>query len=189
MDVKELFATCVDASTGVVGLVRPGDFGKPTPDTEWDVRALASHMLYELSWAGDILAGRTVSEVGSRYDGDLIEDDLMKSWNAARDRAMGASREAALEEVIHLSYGDFPARHYLIEQANDQLIHGWDLAQGLGKAMSFDEAVARFLYEQAWPRQEELAESGLFAPVIKVAESADIQTKLLGLYGRQEHWR
>jgi len=185
MDVKLLFEQCLVQTTEVMAQVKTSQFSGPTPDTEWDVRTLIAHMLYELSWVADTLAGKTVAEVGQKYDGDLIDTDLQKNWRVAADNALDAVAQVDITRTIHLSYGDFPAEHYIREQANDQLIHAWDLGSAIGVSVRFDPVVAEELYQAALPRKDELAASGLFAPAVSVPETADIQTKLLALLGRR----
>lgn len=185
MDAKVLFEQCLAQTTEVMAQVKTSQFDDPTPDTEWNVRTLVTHMLYELSWVADILAGKTVAEVGQKYDGDLIGTDLQKNWRTTADSALSAVTQVDLTRTIHLSYGDFPAEHYIREQANDQLIHAWDLGSAIGAPVQFDPAVAEELYQAALPRKDELAASGLFAPALAVPETADIQTKLLALLGRR----
>ena len=79
MDLKALFKNCLGQASNVVSQVKTSQFKDPTPDTEWDVAALTRHMLYELSWVADILDGKTVAEVGNKYDTDLIGNDLKKN--------------------------------------------------------------------------------------------------------------
>lgn len=185
MDAKLLFEQCLAQTTEVMAQAKTSQFSGPTPDTEWDVLTLVAHMLYELSWVADILAGKTVAEVGQKYDSDLIGTDLQKNWRTASDNALGAVAQVDVTRTIHLSYGDFPAEHYIREQANDQLIHAWDLGSAIGVPVQFDPAVAEELYHATLPRKDELAASGLFAPALPVPETADVQTKLLALLGRR----
>ena len=185
MNVKLLFGICLAQATDVVTRVEPSQFDQPTPDTEWDVRQLAGHMLSELSWLPDLLTGQTVEAVGTKYDGDLIGSDLAGNWQTRADLASAMVAGVKLDQIVHLSYGNFPAEHYIHEQANDQLIHAWDLGTAIGVDVKFDQAVATELYRAAWPRRDQLAASGLFAPALSVPDSADIQTKLLALFGRR----
>ena len=185
MDVKQLFDRSLASATRVVHQVKPSQFEDSTPDTEWNVHDLLSHMLYELSWVADILSGKTIAEVGDSYDGDLIGDDLRGSWDKAEAEARQAVIKVDPDKIIHLSYGDFPARHYLQQESNDQLIHSWDLGTAIGASVRFDPGDAEFLYNDALPQKSRLAATGLFAPPIEVPDSEDIQTKLLALFGRK----
>src|SRR5678816_4317040 len=97
MDGAELFEKCLEQATAIIKQVRPEQMGNATPDTEWNVRDLAEHMLYELSWVPDLIAGRTIEEVGDKYEGDLIDDgalDLSVKWEQAATKAYLAVTDA-----------------------------------------------------------------------------------------------
>lgn len=185
MDAKELFKQALFQATTVVNTVQPTDFDKPTPDTKWDVRTLVGHMLYELSWTPDLVQGAALAEVGNRYDGDLIGGDLATSWQEAAERAIQAVDQADLRGVAHLSYGDVTNEDYLKEAGSDQLIHAWDLGTAIGMPVRFDPGVAQVVYDNALPKKDSMRASGLFAEPKEVDDAADIQSRLLALYGRQ----
>lgn len=192
MDGAELFTIALAQSTMVVKQVLPEHFANSTPDTEWSVRELVGHMLYELSWVPDILAGKTMAEVGDTYDGDLIGDDdydLSDRWQAAADKADLAIANLDPEETAHLSYGDVPVNSYLEQAAADQLVHAWDVGKAIGVTVHFDAALSQIIYDNTLPHRDELEKSGLFAPAIEVADSADIQTRLLAIFGRDANWQ
>jgi uncharacterized protein (TIGR03086 family) len=188
MTAKELYLYAVDQATAVIVQVEPDQLELPTPDTEWNVHDLLQHMTYELAWAADIVSGRTMAEVGDKYEGDLLDDDPIKNW-----RRYDALTQAAVEmcderTTAHLSYGDELVREYLEEAANDQLVHAWDLGQAIGISVVFDPAAASVLYARAAAIQPGSTGGDLFGPPVKVPDSANIQTKLLALLGRSEDW-
>jgi uncharacterized protein (TIGR03086 family) len=189
MEAKELFRRGLDESTAVVERVRPEDFALPTPCTEWDVRALLGHMLYELSWVPEMVSGKTIAEVGSRYDGDLIGADPVASWRAAASAARAAVERCDPAGAAHLSYADVPNEAYLREVGGEQLTHAWDLGEAIGQAVHFPPDLTRSVYEDVQPKAEGLSQSGLFAPPVAVPDSADLQTKLIALMGRAPDWR
>ena len=187
MTAKELFAYAVEQATAVMVQVEDGQLKLPTPDTEWDVRTLMNHMVYELAWVADIVAGKTIAEVGTAYDGDLLGDDAVESWRRYLERAREAVADCDENSKAHLSYGDTSVADYLLEAGNDQLIHAWDLGQAIGVSVVFDEAVAQQLYDIA-AAQSDLTAGGMYAPPVSVPDSANIQTKLLAILGRSEDW-
>lgn len=192
MDGADLFSKCLAQATVVVKQVRPQHWGSPTPDSEWNVRDLLAHMLYELSWVPDLVAGKTIEEVGDVYDTELSEDsgvDITIDWQTAADKADAAVAEADPDEPAHLSYGEVTNDYYLQQQATDQLIHAWDLGKAIGVPVRFDTEAAQVIYDFIKPQQAELVQTGLFAAALPVPDSADLQTKLLGLLGRDAGWQ
>lgn len=189
MDAKELLYKAIDHATKVVTKLAPEDFGKSTPDTEWDAKTLVNHMLYELSWVPDMVEGRTIAEVGSAFEGDLIGDDPAGKWLSALELAKDIVKTADLQAIAHLSFDDVTVEDYLRMEAGDQLIHSWDLAAALGLDRTLDPAIAQEIYDATKPNAASLASSGLFKPPLQVPDDADIQTKLLALFGRDAKWK
>ena len=186
MDAKDLFERTLSQATWVVNTSQPDHFDNATPCTDWNCHALLNHMLYELSWVDDLLAGKTVAEVGKAYDGDLLKDDHHGNWHKTAHKAMDAVKKADPNKVVHLSYADVPSEHYIKEIAGDLLIHGWDLAQTLQYSLLFETDTAQTVYVGILANKKEYASSGLFGQPIEVPSSSRLQTKLLALVGRQE---
>lgn len=189
MNAKQLYLYALGEATNVVKQVGPEHLELPTPCAEWTVHDLLQHITYELAWTADIVAGKTIAEVGDKYDGELLNGDLLETWQDYADAARDAVMECDLHTTAHLSYGDKPVGDYLLEAGNDQLVHAWDLGQAIGVDVQFDETAAQLLLERTQERSGELQASGLFDPPVKVAADAGIQTKLLALLGRSENWR
>ncbi len=189
MDSKQLFARSVEEAAGCVLHVKADQLTNATPCSEWDLRALLNHMVYELLWVPDLLSGKTVHEVGDKYDGDVLKGDHVRAWEQAVDGASAAIHAADLEATVHLSYGDVKAKNYIAEMAQDMMIHGWDVGQSVNCSLVMDKAAAQTMYEHTLPRKEEMRTSGLFGTPLDVAQDADIQTKLLALMGRSADWQ
>jgi uncharacterized protein (TIGR03086 family) len=189
MNAKELFTRCLDQATKVVSQLKSADYSLPTPDTEWDARTLANHMLYELSWIPDMLSGQTIAKVGSKYDGDLIGDDPAESWEEAAAIAKGEVILANMRATAHLSYGNTTNEDYLRQVSGDLLIHAWDLAAALGLDRTLDAAATQEVYKGILPSAPSLSKSGLYKPSLVVAPDSDTQTQLLALVGRDANWQ
>ena len=189
MDPKTFYKEAIATASRVVEDVTEDDFDNPTPDTDWTVYDLLSHMLYELAWVADIVNGQTVQQVGKKYDGDLIGDDLLGHWANYREVAGAAIDAADLDKIVHLSYGDVALRDYLMEAGSDEAIHAWDLAESLGQHLRYDEPLLDELYTRAQDEADTIASSNLFGPRVDVPNDADDQAKLLAIYGRREDWQ
>lgn len=156
-----------------------------TPCTEWDVRALLNHLVNEALWVKPLLDGLTIEEVGSRLDGDLLGNDPIAAFDrAAAEATASATAPGAAERIVHISAGDAPAAEYLSQLYADFVVHGWDLARGIGADDMIDAGDAAAIYEQMKPMEDAMKSWGMYGDKIEVAEETDIQTKLLALFGR-----
>jgi uncharacterized protein (TIGR03086 family) len=189
MEAQELFTRCLDQATQAIRQLRSDSYSKPTPDTEWDVRTLANHMLYELSWIPDILAGKTLREIGSKFEGDLLGTEPRENWAEAAGLAKGEVKLADLSRTAHLSYGNVSNQEYLGQVSGDLLIHAWDLAAALGVDRTLDPDAVQEVYKGILPSAPSLSKSGLYKPSLVVPPDADMQTQLLALVGRDAGWQ
>lgn len=185
-NLGELHRRALERFGQLVHDVRDDQWSAPTPCTEWDVRALVNHLVVEQLWAPDMLAGRTIAEVGDRYDGDQLGDDPVAAWDAAAARALEVFAEpGAMDRVVHLSYGDVRAADYCREMTMDATVHGWDLARAIGADERLDPELVADAYALVEHQVDGLQASRLFAPPVDVAPDADLQTRLLALLGRR----
>ena len=184
VDVREFHRRAADAFGSRVMAVREDQWHLPTPCTEWDVRDLVHHLVYENRWTAPLMNGATLREVGDRFEGNLLGEDPKSAWLRSVDEAMRAVRVVPLNRTVHLSYGDVPARHYAFELATDHLIHAWDLARAIGADESLDPDLVELVYETMKPREDALKASGVFGDRIDPPKHADLQTRLLAVYGR-----
>jgi len=160
-------------------------WGSQTPCDDWDVRALVNHLVYEARWTPPLLAGQTIEEVGSRFDGDILGDDPEASYDEALGDASAAlAAPGALDATVHLSYGDTPAEEYLAQLSCDFVVHAWDLARGIGADDTLDPDMVAWVDSVARPQAAMLEASGMFGKPVDVPADADPQTKLLALFGR-----
>lgn len=186
MDLKQLFAKTVESADGCVKNVRVEEYDDPTPCSEWNLKQLLNHLVYELVWVPPLLEGQTIAEVGDKFEGDLLGDDPVDAWNKAAQAAVEAVNKADLNQQVHLSYGETSASHYIMEMANDVLIHGWDVGQAIHCSVMFDEQVAQNIYDALSPNIQAFRDGGFVGPEIEVPEDAPIQTKLLAIMGRRD---
>ena len=95
MEVPAILRRSVEEFGARVSQIHDDQWEAGTPDTEWNVRDLVNHVLAENLWAPPLLAGSTISDVGDRFDGDVLGPDPKGSWLAAS----GPSRLMAMRET------------------------------------------------------------------------------------------
>jgi uncharacterized protein (TIGR03086 family) len=160
------------------------DWSRPTPCSDWSVRDLVRHLVYEELWAPPLLAGATVAEIGDRFEGDLLGDDPQVAWKEAAAAASAAGSEEVLDRIVHLSFGDFPGQEYLGQLTADHVIHAWDLARGIGAQERLDPELVEFVHAFMAPQVDQWRAAGVFAAAVPVPGDADLQSKLLAATGR-----
>jgi uncharacterized protein (TIGR03086 family) len=164
--------------------IGPDQWSAPTPCTEWDVRALVNHVVGEYLWVPELLAGRTIAEVGNRFDGDVLGDDPLQALVEAQRSALAAvEAPQALDGSVHLSFGDTPAAAYAMQMAIDSTIHSWDVARGVGADEALDPELVDVVYAELQRTGEDWRAGGAFGPA-KPAADGSAQARLLALTGR-----
>jgi uncharacterized protein (TIGR03086 family) len=164
--------------------VGPEQWSGATPCTDWDVRLLVNHVAGEYLWVPEILAGKTIADVGDRLDGDVLGEDPLQSLVNARNAALNAvNSPGALETTAHLSFGDVPAGEYVKQMTIDSVIHSWDLAHAIGTDESLDPELVDFAYADLQGSAEEWRAGGAFGPE-QAPSGQSTQAKLLALTGR-----
>ncbi|MER7756157.1 TIGR03086 family metal-binding protein [Kitasatospora sp. NPDC097643] len=180
------YAEALAAFDERVRLIAPGQWGDTTPCADWSVRDLVNHITGEQLWVPELLMGATISEVGGRFDGDVLGDDPIAAWTSAAEAARTAfAVPGATELTVHLSFGDVSGQSYLDQLTADLVVHAWDLAEGIRQHTRLpDELVDYALGEVGG--YGDLSASGLFDPPLPVPADASPQTRLLALTGRRD---
>lgn len=187
--VQMVHAKAMDAFDAVVRQVEADQWTLPTPCADWDVRALVNHVLSEARWTAPLLSGLSIADVGDRLDGDLLGDDPHASWGSARDEAADAARDARIDGVVQLSFGETPVSEYLNQLTADYLIHSWDLAVAIGADDRLDPELVDAVADWFAAHVANYRAAGVVAAPVPVAETDDAQRRLLALFGRDSRNR
>jgi hypothetical protein len=189
MKQRELFLQSDAALRSVLDRLTPEHLALPAP-AEW-TRAenptlrdiLASHARDE-AWVADVLAGRTIDEVGTRYDGDLLGADPIPSYDRLNDAATAAARqELDPAAIVHLSYGDYPLAEYFQHASVYRAFQAWSIAHLIGLDYSLPAPLVDLLWDQILPEVDGWRPWGIFPPEVEVSAHADRETRLLGKTG------
>jgi uncharacterized protein (TIGR03086 family) len=166
-----------------------GDWSGPTPCTDWNVRELVNHMVYEDRWTKPLVDRKTIADVGNSFDGDLLGDDPQGVAGAAAGEALAAvADQLPRGGSVNLSYGDEDIAEYIRQLTADHLIHGWDLAVATGQDRSLDPLVAAEVADWYRDREESYRSTGSVAARPQSARGGDLQSDLLIAFGRDPNW-
>jgi len=187
MDLNTLYHRTVERWADVVVAVRDDQWDSPTPCSEWTVRDLVNHITSEDLWTAALLEGRTIEEVGSSLDGDLLGDDPVgRSIDAAKAATTSVADRLPRGGTVPLSFGDTEVSEYVWQLAADHLIHSWDLSAATGTDRRLDPVlmagVARW-----WADREELYRDGGAVGARAISHGGQ-QGDLLATFGRDAEW-
>jgi uncharacterized protein (TIGR03086 family) len=183
-EIVDFYRRAVDEFDRRVAEISDDQWTDPTPCSDWNVRDLVNHVTAEDLWAPLLLEGRTLEEVGDRFDGDVLGDDPRAMWSAARDGALTAVK-GSLPQQVHTSMGEIATDEYLGQLFADHLIHGWDLARGTGADEELDPELVSLCYRLSLPAADLMQASGLFGSQVVAPAGSGPQVRLLALYGRR----
>ncbi len=185
-ELPALFAQAVACFGERVRQVGDDQWGAPTPNADWDVRALVNHLVYEDLWALPLLDGKTIAEVGDSLEGDLLGADPQTAWDEASIAVIAAvTQKGALERAVHVSYGDITGAEYVSQLLSDHVIHAWDLARSIGGDESLDPDLVEWVFAYVGPTADAARAAGVFGPAVDVPDCADPLTRLLAVTGRR----
>ncbi|MFI1357448.1 TIGR03086 family metal-binding protein [Streptomyces sp. NPDC020898] len=169
----------LDAVGVLVAAVTPGQFDRPTPCADWDVRALLDHLVWEnLLWAG-LADGAPRSD----FTGDHLGDDHIEAFRTASRAARSAF---ARPGMLTRRYGPAPGRRLVEQLVIEMLVHGWDLARAVGHPYD----AVQHLAERALPVVREIhgdaprTTAGSFAPPHPVSGDVGALDRLAAYLGR-----
>jgi len=184
MDAATAFRRASDGYLQRAQRISADQWSDSTPCSDWDVRALVNHVTGEYLWLPELMAGKTVAEVGSRFDGDVLGDDPLGVLSDGLESAQAAAAGPdALTRTVHLSFGDVPGSDYLEQMALDGVLHGWDLARAIGADEAIDAELVDFAYAYLQQHADEWRSGGAFGPAKEPVDDSK-QAKMLALSGR-----
>jgi uncharacterized protein (TIGR03086 family) len=187
MELNMLYLRTVESWTDRVRTLGTGQWEKPTPCGEWNVRQLINHVVGEDRWTGPLMRGSTIADVGDRFDGDLLGDDpIQAALTAASEATQVVAETLPQHGVVHLSYGEEQMDEYVLQLAADHLIHGWDLAAATGGETVLDPDLVSDVAAWFADREELYRSAGAVGP--RAPTTGEPQADLLAAFGRDPGW-
>jgi hypothetical protein len=191
MTITELFITSNEAEQRVVAQIGDDQWSLMMPEkitrTPMTLVGVIRYHVWDSAWIPDGLAGETIEEVGDSHEHllKLRSEELKSNFARYNQRAIAAVRGLHdLDRIVHLTYGDFPAREYLQQNVAARAFWAYDIAKLIGADFTLADDFVQALTEEFTPVVESYRQLGLFPPAVKVANDASPQTKLLAMFGR-----
>ena len=190
MSEKGVFILSERALADVIDQVSGDQWGEMKPDWfqtggqgDASLRQIVNYHAFDSAWVPDVLAGRTLAEVGSAHD--HVKTDADVSYRAISDAAIAAAEALDdLDRIVHLSYGDFPAREYLKHVTSFRGFRAYDIARWIGVSTDLPPDLVQGMWDELLPEIDAWRAMGVYGPAIPVPDDAPLQDRLLGLVGR-----
>ena len=165
----------------------PPLFDMPGADQPLPLRQVVNHYAYDDAWVPDLLAGRTMDEVGrDRFDGDLLGSDPQGNLARIAAAACAAARQVTdRETTVHCSYGDVPAWDYFWQLNVARTLGAHDVAAHIGVPCPLSEELAQGMWEGTAPSAEMWRSFGIFRTPVPVPDDAPWRDRYLALTGRR----
>jgi hypothetical protein len=147
---------------------------------------LANHAKDE-AWVPDVIAGKTIDEVGDAWKGDLLGPDPVGNYDKLNDRATAAVKKPIADgQIAHLSYGDFPVPTFLEHTSYYRGFQAPLIAKVAGITFHMSDDLIDMLWSSVEPQIDQLRAIHVFGPPVEPPEGSDRQDLLLGMTG---FWR
>jgi uncharacterized protein (TIGR03086 family) len=165
----------------------PPDFARRDTARLPTLREIIAYHAYDDAWVPDMVAGRTMAEVGpDAHKGDLLGDDPKAAFAALVDKACAAVEGLDdLTRTVHCSFGDFTAQEYLWQVTLFRGMRAHDIAKVIGADVPMPPELVQGIWDQVVPRAEEWRSYGVFPAAVPVPDDAPLLDRLLGLTGRR----
>ncbi|MEV5505338.1 TIGR03086 family metal-binding protein [Streptomyces orinoci] len=176
----------LDLFTERVRAIRPDQWRRGTPCSEWTVRDLVNHLTVEQLWVPPLLDGASIEEIGDSLSGDRLGKRPAAAWAEAAEAAHAAfAARGALGRTVELSYGPTGAEAYCSQMTADAIVHSWDLSRAIGAEERPSKALTEFAVREFGPYAGDLSESGVFGEPVPAPPDADAWEDLLARLGRR----
>jgi uncharacterized protein (TIGR03086 family) len=188
MSTREHLHSVVASLQPVIHGVSATDTGADTPCDDWDVRAVANHML------GTVEAMRRVG-AGEALDRDdpwgTNGDNLREEWRRDLSELLTAYADAWSQPDAwegDAMDGAVPKQTLGEIGYVEVILHGWDLARGSGQDVEYDDAALDAALDVMDRIGEQGRSQGSFGPEVPVDDDAPTLHKVLGQAGRDPAW-
>jgi hypothetical protein len=188
---QDFFLGADAALAAVVDRLTPAQLELAAP-AEWTRRftdpTLAQIVLvhaHDESFVPDVLAGRTLEEVGDRWEPVLEQTDALDTYREAyRAATDAASTDLDPAATVHFSYGDYPLAEAVTHLAMYRGQQAWQIARLVGDdGYHLPEDVVAGFERFIVPNAETWRQWGVFPPAIEPAAGADRETRMLNALG------
>ncbi|WP_029433809.1 TIGR03086 family metal-binding protein [Blastococcus sp. URHD0036] len=189
-DPRPAFAAASATALATVAGVRPGLLDRPTPCTEYDLRALLGHLVSVFRRVAAVGRGEPPASV-PQVTTDVPDDGWAAAARAAADEALAVwADDALLDRELVLPYGRHRGAVAMATYTGEVTTHTWDVAVTSGQTPAWDPdvlAVALAATHRMLPADGR-GERIPFGAVVPVPADAPLVEQVVAWQGRDPRW-
>ncbi|MDI1461571.1 TIGR03086 family metal-binding protein [Catellatospora sp. KI3] len=186
MTIDKLITKAAGTVTGVLTeSALSGLREAPTPCADYDVHGLCQHML------GSIYHSRAAAlrQPGPEQQPVMDAPPWVKFPPELVSLSEAWSSPGALDGELEIVGRRLPAEFGAGITLMELVLHGWDLARASGQEIRFDDDVVARALAQVERMAVGMRANGGFGPEVPVPGDAAPMDRLLGVSGRDPHWK
>jgi uncharacterized protein (TIGR03086 family) len=178
-EIADRYRRLSDAFATTIAGVPADRWSSPSPCEDWTARDVVQHVLDTQG----LFLGFIGDELGELPS---VADDPGSAWDAARAQVQARLDDPARADTEFDGFFGRTAFSSAVDRFlnADLVIHRWDLARATGQDATIDPDDAARVLASAREFGETLRSPGVCGPEVPVADDADVQTRVLGYYGR-----
>lgn len=190
-DLIDLLVRAAGPTEAVLERLGPEDEDRPSPCPDMTVSQVVTHLV------GGLRGFTTVAEGGElRFDAmtvpELDREPAAPVFRRAADGLVAAfGRPGRIDATYAMPWGPTAGAQLLGFELIETVVHGWDVARGLGVPLEVDDAVAAATLAGArmWV-DDSVRVPGMFGPEVVLADPARSRPvdALVAFLGRDPGW-
>lgn len=179
-----------DRTAGVLAGIGREQWELPTPCPDYDVAALAGHLVEFLRTFAAAVSGRSAAVSGdakARLADDQrshSQQGVAREFRAAADRALEGWHDGAAERLVAVGPDEVPGALAFDLMLVECLTHGWDLAVATGQPAPYTDAEAEAALAAVTPMLTDDSRGQQFGEAVPVPAGAAPLARLIGFLGR-----
>jgi uncharacterized protein (TIGR03086 family) len=185
-DPIDLLARAARTTETVLARLESTDRGRSSPCPEMTVGEVATHLIGGINGFADVGEG---GELHFDADPELDQAGAAVGFRAAMDRLLAAfGAPGRIDATYPMPWGPTTGAQLLGFELIETVVHGWDIARGLGVAMDVEDDVIRATLAGArmWV-DESVRVPGMFGPEVRVGDAPPLD-QLVAFLGRDPAW-
>jgi hypothetical protein len=183
---QDLFLRADAELYGVVDRLTPEQLALAAPQgwtrrfTDPTLEQIVLVHAHDEAFVPDVIAGRSLDEIGDRWESVLLDPDALVAYRTAQQAAQdAASAELDPRAPVHFSYGDYPLREALTHLAMYRGFQSWQIAHVAGIRHGMSPELIEGLNAYVMPHADDWRQWGVFPPAQEPPADADDEVRLL----------